>query len=232
MRRHPPKIAEWIATLLTPPASREEVLGDLQERCASSWGYFKDALIAIPCVIASRIRRVVDAPVLLLQAMVVYLSFLIAAWIVDGAVPADEWGFWRLTIPTGAILIGMVLAEVYAKPGVLSRWQPMRGPLLGAGLAFVSRIAVPFQIVLYGAALSLILASTTNLLFPSVTLRPQGANVPALWLKHAEVGGNAIRLIAVILAVIALSSARGLRAVAAAAVIAALLIVYHVLRRT
>ena len=185
MRRHPPNILERIANLLIPPACREEVLGDLHERCTSAWGYFKDALFAIPCVIASRIRRVVNPPVLLLQAMVVYLSFLIAAWIVDGAVPADEWGFWRLTIPTGAILIGMVLAEVYAKPGVSSRWQPVRGPLLGAGLAFVSRIAIPFQIMFYGAALSVILASTINLLLPPLTLRPQGVNVPALWLKYS-----------------------------------------------
>jgi hypothetical protein len=183
--RHPPKVLERIAGLLTPAACREELVGDLHERCTSAWGYFKDALFAIPCVIASRIRRVVDAPVLLLQATVAYLSFLCAAWIVDGAVSADEWGFWRLTIPTGAILIGMVLAEVYAKPGVSSRWQPVRGPLLGAGLAFVARIAVPFQILLYGAALSVILASTTNLLFPPVTLRPQGANLPALWLKYS-----------------------------------------------
>jgi hypothetical protein len=210
MSRQPPRIVESIAALLTPPACREEVLGDLQERCTSPWGYFKDAFFAIPCVIASRIRRIVDPPVLLLQAIVVYLSFLVAAWIADGALPMEEWELWRLAIPTCAVLVGVILAEVYAKPGESSPWQPIRGPLIGAGLAFVSRIAVPFRIVLYGAALSLILASTTNLLFPSVTLRPQRANVPALWLKYsaAQRGSIAWLVAAVALLLLLLSVKR------------------------
>jgi hypothetical protein len=235
MRRPPPKILERIATLLIPPASREEVLGDLHERCSSAWGYCKDALIVIPCVIASRIRRIVDPPVLLLQVTVVYLSFLIAAWIAGGlGHTLDEWELWRLTIPTGAILIGMVLTEVYAKPGISSRWQPVRGPLLGAALAFVSRVAVPLQILLYGAALSVILASITNLLCPPVTLRPQGANVTALWFKRGTMAGNAIRWFFAIFVGIALSvsSAWGLRAVQVTAAIAAVLVAYHVQRRT
>jgi hypothetical protein len=117
-------------------------------------------------VIASQIRRVADPPVLLLHAMVVYLSFLLAAWIADGALPIDRWALWRLAIPSGAVLLGMILAEAYAKASAASRFQHLRAPLFGAGLALVSRIRVPFRIVLYGAAVSLILASTTNLLFP------------------------------------------------------------------
>ncbi|HYK59541.1 MAG TPA: hypothetical protein VEV85_08935 [Bryobacteraceae bacterium] len=204
VRREPPRILERIATLLIPPACREEVLGDLQERCASSWGYFKDALFAIPCVIASRIRRIVDPPVLLLHAMVVYLSFLLAAWIADGALPAGEGELWRLVIPSCAVLAGIILAEVYAKPGAASRFQSLRGPLLGAGLAFVSRIAVPFRVVLYGAALSLILASTTNILFPPITLRPQGASVPTLWLKHSAAKPSSFKWLVAALALLLL----------------------------
>jgi hypothetical protein len=204
IKRHPPKAAEWIATLLIPPACREEVLGDLQERCTSPWAYCKDAHIAVPCVIASRIRRVVDPPVLLLQAMIVYLSFLLAAWIADGALPINEWALWRLAIPSCAVLVGMILAEVYAKPGVASRLQSLRGPLLGAELAFVSRIAVPFRTVLYGAGLSLILASTANFLFPPTTLRPQGANVPAFWFKHSAARPGSLRWLVAALALLLL----------------------------
>ena len=185
MRREPPRILERIATLLIPPACREEVLGDLQERCASSWGYFKDALFAIP-------------------AMVVYLSFLLAARIADGALPAGEWELWRLVIPSCAVLAGIILAEVYAKPGAASRFQSLRAPLLGAGLAFVSRIAVPFRVVLYGAALSLILASTTNILFPPITLRPQGASVQTLWLKHSAAKPSSFRWLVAALALLLL----------------------------
>ena len=74
--------------------------------------------------------------------------------------------------------------------------------MLGAGLAFVSRIAVPFRIVLYGAAVSLILASTTNLVCPPVAFHPRGANVPALRLKHSAAHPSSLRWLVAALALL------------------------------
>lgn len=64
MHSAPPKTAERIVGFLIPPASREEVLGDLYERCTSSGQYILDALLVLPRVILSRIRRTTDAQVL------------------------------------------------------------------------------------------------------------------------------------------------------------------------
>ena len=57
MHSAPPKAVEKIVGLLIPPASREEVLGDLFERYTSSGQYILEALLVVPMVIASRIRR-------------------------------------------------------------------------------------------------------------------------------------------------------------------------------
>lgn len=235
--RRPPRIAEALATLLIPPACREEVLGDLQERCTSTRGYFKDVVIAVPCVIASRMRRITDPPVLLLQAMLVYLAFLGAAWIVNGTPPFDRWEIWLLAIPAACVLAGSILADIYAEPGAPSPWRPVKGPVLGAALAFLSRSAfpnaVPFRIVLSGAAFSLILASTANLLIPPVIGRPQGVNGPALWLKHSSAPLGSLKWIAVpavIILVAALSGLR-LRAVQTASLTAAIIVAYHMLKR-
>src|SRR6185503_7620798 len=53
----PSRIAEAVVAILLPPASREEVLGDLYERFRSPSRYAVDALITVPMVVISRIRR-------------------------------------------------------------------------------------------------------------------------------------------------------------------------------
>lgn len=49
-------VETWVRRL-TPPAHREEVLGDLAERCATPRQYRREALRTLPFVIGSRIRR-------------------------------------------------------------------------------------------------------------------------------------------------------------------------------
>jgi hypothetical protein len=188
MRCRPPRLAEYVAALLLPPASREEVLGDLEERCTSPAGYCRDAIQTVPLVIASRIRRTSDPPLLLLEAMILLLSFLAGGWIGEGRLPGQRelWGF---ALPAGCVLLGLVLREVYAKPGVRSSFDPLKGPTLGIGIALAAwmmfRWTIPFRAMLYGSAFSWSFATATKLLFPPVTHRPQGANGPALWLKHS-----------------------------------------------
>src|SRR5262245_7711417 len=57
METRPTPLAEAIVRTLVPPASREHVLGDLQERFTSTRQYVLDACAALPFIIGSRIRR-------------------------------------------------------------------------------------------------------------------------------------------------------------------------------
>lgn len=80
MRSLPPRTVEKILSLLIPPACREEVLGDLYESCEFSGQFIGEALRALPMLIFSRVRRTADPPVLIMHAVLLYLSFLAAAW--------------------------------------------------------------------------------------------------------------------------------------------------------
>ena len=76
METGPPALIESIVRLLTPPASREHVLGDLCERYRSPGQYVRDAVRTVPFVLASRIRRTSSAPVLASQAVCVLVNFV------------------------------------------------------------------------------------------------------------------------------------------------------------
>ena len=71
----PPALIEAVVRLLTPPACREHVLGDLWERYKSPRQYLKDAMRTVPFVIVSRIRRTSSAPLLAFQALIVFATF-------------------------------------------------------------------------------------------------------------------------------------------------------------
>ena len=190
----PSKAAEAIVAVLVPPASREEVLGDLHERYSSPSQYGFDALRTIPLVIFSRIRRTTDPLVLPMQAFVLYLSFLIAAWLQDGAFLHGQAGLMRLAIPAAIVMLGLILDDAYAKPGQRSPLKLIRGPVLGFALALAAQgvfriadpnLAIPAWIAFYGCAISLPLSSALRILFPPVTSQLQSAKVPADWLKQS-----------------------------------------------
>jgi hypothetical protein len=206
MNHCPSKAAEAIVAVLLPPACREEVLGDLHERYRSPGQYALDALRTIPMVALSRIRRTADPKVLLLQAFALYASFLGAAWLNGGGEPL------RLAIPAGMAMLGLMLEDAYSRPGARSCLHLVRGPLVGLGLALLSQavfMAVSGWTILYGCAMSLLLTSAVRMLFPPVSDQIQGANAPALWLKHAGgSGGNLQSIVRVaqgLAAIIALS---------------------------
>jgi hypothetical protein len=198
MHAAPPKAVEKIVGFLIPPASREEVLGDLYERCTSTSQYILDALMVLPMVILSRIRRTADSQVLLVEALALYLSYMGAAWFQDRAFLYEDLGYLRLAIPAVMILLGVMLEDAYANPGRRSLLKSMRGLVLGLGVASLSQIvllawggqedralALPPWIMLYGSAICLLLASAVRVLFPPLTDRPVGAGGPAFWLKQA-----------------------------------------------
>src|SRR6266545_2387464 len=189
----PPKAAEDVIALLIPPACREEVTGDLHERYTSLLRYLLDAGRTVPLVIVSRIRRTADPQVILMEAFILYLSFLAAAWYEDRMFLLGPLAFLRLAIPSAMALLGSVLEGAYARPGRRSALKPFRGPLLGIGAALLSQmvlaagsaaLTLPRWSLLWGSALSLLLAPALHALFPPVTDRPLGAAGPALWLKQ------------------------------------------------
>jgi hypothetical protein len=195
----PSRIAEALVAFFTPPACREEVLGDLHERYSSSAQYGWEALCTVPMVIASRIRRTADAQVLTMQAFALCLSFLGAAWFADRALIRQQWGLLRLAIPAAMALAGIVFEDAYASPGRRSPLKLVRGPVVGLGLALFSQavfwsghpdLAVPRWIAFNGCALSLLLSSAIRLSFPPPGDQLQGASAPAYWLKRGKESGG------------------------------------------
>ena len=135
MKSVPPRSLETAIGFLIPPACREEVLGDLHERFTGLGHYIRDALFTVPFVIASRIRRTTDPAVILMEALAVYLSFLVAAWYLDRSLLSDPSRFWRLAIPVVAMVVALVLRDAYATPVIRLQWEPVLRPALGAGCA-------------------------------------------------------------------------------------------------
>lgn len=179
----PSGIAEAVVWCLLPPAAREHVVGDLHERYVSPRQYFLDAASVVPCVILSRIRRTTDPAVLLMEALVLYLSFFAAAWYKGPAeFLSQQNGLVRLAIPTAVALLAFRLVDAYANPK--RRWalKPVLQAALGMGFAFLSQATlvanrdwtVPFPIMLIGSAMGLLLISAIRMLFAAGDHRPTG----------------------------------------------------------
>ena len=183
MRPSPPRVAQALAAVLLPCACREEVLGDFQERCTSPLQYCRDALLTVPLVILSRIRRTADPALLLMHALVLYLAFYGVTWLKAYSLLYQPWALVRLAIPAVITLLAMVLEDAYARPGYRSPLRMVRGPLLGLAWTLLSqaalgashsRLALPLWVVLYGGALGLLLTSALRLLFSPPSTSQQG----------------------------------------------------------
>lgn len=192
MRSGPSKAAEAIVAILIPPACREQVLGDLHERYRSSIQYGCEAFLTVPLVILSRIRRTADPPVVLLQAIALYMSFFGAAWLQGGVLLREPLGSFRFAVPAGIALLGLVLHDAYANPGPRNI---ARGPGVAIALTAVSQsmllasksyLALPVWTTILGCATALIVSSVVRILFPPVSDRLQGVNAPAAWLKQDD----------------------------------------------
>ena len=180
MEPGPSKAAETLLAILIPPACREHVLGDLQERYVRPSQYFTDALSAVPVVILSRIRRVTDPQVLLIEAFALYLAFTVPAYL------RHEWAFIysgqglvRLAVPAAAALLALVLAGAYADPKKRSPMRPAWQSVFAVACALASQtlplVAIPLPILLYGACLSLPLVLAIRFFFAREDNRPTGA---------------------------------------------------------
>jgi hypothetical protein len=166
------KIFGW----LLPPACREHVLGDLQERAKSRWQFAKEVTLVLAPVIVSRIRRVTDPQVLLMQALALYASFVAAAWYSgESSFLYQGEGLLRLAIPTAVSIAVLLLCMAHANPEQQSLWQPVLHAttsislgLLGQAFLFDTcpSLAVPLPVLLEGGCIGVVLVSTLQVLFP------------------------------------------------------------------
>lgn len=181
MSSGPSKLAEAVVAMVVPPGCREEVLGDLHERFTSPWQYSVDAVLTVPLVILSRMRRIADPQILVIQAFGLYMSFLGATWLGEGAVPRAPWLLLRIAIPAALAMLGMILDDTYASRVGRSWLNVARGPVFGLLLALACEallwianpdLALAPRITFYGCALSLLLSCVVRMMFPPVTGRP------------------------------------------------------------
>ena len=179
----PPKTLEKIVAMLTPPARREEFMGDLYERYRSPLHYLSDAWFGVPCVIYSQVRRTANPGVLLLDALLLYLSFFEAAWQMDREFLYTPLAMIKLAIPAAVAVIGLMLADAYARPGRRSPLRPFVHAVVGIGIAAFAQaalrasglpIALPWWIAAAGFALGVVGVSMIGMLFPPDDRTPRG----------------------------------------------------------
>lgn len=177
----PPKILEDLAKVLIPPSCREEVLGDLYERYKSPPQYVGDLVSTLPFVILGRIMRTTPVRLLLMEAVLVYVSFLAAAWYVARTVVMAEGGLVRLAISSGLALMYLLISDAFTGPRQRStkdRIRPLAVKLALVVLCYFAGLLTEANI--YGFCLSLTLAGTARLMFDPETPLPQGAGWHAL----------------------------------------------------
>ncbi|MBZ5577524.1 MAG: hypothetical protein LAP40_13265 [Acidobacteriia bacterium] len=181
MESGPPKVMETVIGILIPPACREEVLGDLHERYDGLPRYFLEACFTVPMVIASRIRRTTEPGLLLLEAMVLYLS-LTAGALVSGQTHflTEQNGYSKLAVLIAMALLALVLVDAYA--GVAARLILAPAAALGALLfqfrlqASNPELAIPsFRMVLFGSLAGMLLVTALRWLFAPGDNRTTGA---------------------------------------------------------
>jgi hypothetical protein len=206
-------VIDKIVGLLIPPASREEVLGDLRERSFLMNGgtslFIYDALRTIPLVIVSRIRRTTDSVVLLMEAFCCYVSFLAAAWVFQPSVIATREGLLRLAIPCAIALAVLVVADAYANP----RKKSLLRPVLAVALAFACVFLVhamhrllPGTMLAIGSGVSMLFLLVLRMLFPPMADRPQQAQGPAFWQKQEIVAAGVLKATAAIAGILLVGS--------------------------
>jgi hypothetical protein len=143
---------------LFPPACREEVIGDLCERAKSEGAFIVDALLTLPFVVWSRIRRTTDLAATALGTMGVLIVFKIAN---------REHGSWlAASIPAAAGTLALVFRDAYASEDPRPRAALAAEGLLAMAVAIAvgatmspiaPRLSMPPVALLFGALYGAIL---------------------------------------------------------------------------
>jgi hypothetical protein len=161
----PSKALEAIAALFVPPACREEVLGDLHEKYSSPAQYFALALRTVPFVIVSRIRRTNDGLALLTEALLLYGSYLAAAWYTDRALLAGQWAPLRPAMPAAIAVCFFAVEHAWRRTPERSPRQIALSVTRGTGFAFLCMTTtLPLALNLWGSSVGLLLVSAARML--------------------------------------------------------------------
>ena len=162
MASSPSKLLETLARLIVPAPLREEVLGDLHERYRTPLRYLGDLFSILPFLVMRRILRTTDLQLFLTDALLVYGSFLAAAWYKDRL--ADGSSLLHLAIPAGLTLLYLVLNEAL----VVSRWSAFvvnvvwLAVFLSSGLTSQTNIFGFFSSLLLDAAIRILYRRTAG----------------------------------------------------------------------
>jgi hypothetical protein len=176
----PPKLLEDLAKILIPPARREEVLGDLYERYKSPQQYLGDLLSTLPLIILSRIMRTAPIQLLLMDAVLVYSSYLAAAYLARMRV-FDVGGLVGLAIPSGLTLVTLLIGSAFPAPLKRSASDWIRSLITTLALiGLCAAVGLLTEVNFYGFVLSSMLVSTAKLMFEPDTRQPQGTGGSAL----------------------------------------------------
>ena len=176
----PPEIIEAVLAILLPPPCRESVLGDLHERFVSRSQYIRNAVVTVPLVILSQVRRATDAGLLLLEAMALYLSFCVSCRFCNRGIFWDAANVYlRVAFPVLAALVGLILADVYVRP----EKRAIKGPAAAfcaiwlhfAVTAASADWAVPAEVVLFASCAGIGTTVGLRALFAQGNNRTTGA---------------------------------------------------------
>ena len=110
--RHPPKAVEYLIGRLIPRGQREHIIGDMHERYQSPLRYLADAVTAAPAAILCQIRRATPPLFLMLEALVVYVSFLGGAALLPGMFGPVP--FAQISRTTAIVMAGLLIRDAYA----------------------------------------------------------------------------------------------------------------------
>lgn len=195
MPGEPPHILERLIGLFIPPSRREDVLGDLRERYASLWRYVGEAIRTTPLVILSAVRRATDPQLFLMEALLLYISFLSALWFMNRAMLYAQWGLLRPAIPAAIATTILLLYDAWTAPEKRAPSQFSFRMMIAICITCVSPFAALPTI--FGAAIGALLVSAVRMLFLPGTDLPQRAGGPTRALREtsppAEESANAKR---------------------------------------
>ncbi|MGE4064240.1 MAG: hypothetical protein AB7E79_12810 [Rhodospirillaceae bacterium] len=141
METRPHALIERFVGALFPPLTREAVLGDLSERYRGPGQFLREAVAALPFVMAGQIRRTAIVPALALQALILFGCM---GGFGDRTLPVRDVPLWLGSIPpTVLALLTLVLRDAYRRADGWSAGRALRDIIaVSAAVAFAQIAAM------------------------------------------------------------------------------------------